>query len=132
MLTTKLIVQLLSLIASAVFAGTASSEVVVIVSANAPVTTLSATQVSDIFLGKNANFPSGARLVIAAAGIVVGAAGGYALARLAGSWFQEVQMPGLVVVVGAAAVLLIAALIASVVPAARAARVDVMQALRAE
>ena len=71
-------------------------------------------------------------LVIAAAGIVVGAAGGYALARLAGSWFQEVQMPGLVVVVGAAAVLLIAALIASVVPAARAARVDVMQALRAE
>ena len=71
-------------------------------------------------------------LVIATAGIVVGGAGGYALARLAGSWFQQVQMPGLIVVVGAAAVLLIAALIASVVPAARAARVDVMQALRAE
>ena len=36
-----------------------SAEVVVIVSANAPVATLSAAQVSDIFLGKTASFPGG-------------------------------------------------------------------------
>ena len=71
-------------------------------------------------------------LGIAAAGVVVGAVGGYVLARLAGSWFQEVQMPGLMVVIASAAILLVAAIIASVVPAARAARVDVMQALRSD
>jgi putative ABC transport system permease protein len=35
-------------------------------------------------------------------------------------------------VIGAAIVLLVAAVVASVLPAARAARVDVMQALRSE
>ena len=57
---------------------------------------------------------------------------GFALARLAGSYFPDVQMPGAVPVIGAAAVLLAAAIVASVLPAARAARVDVMQALRSE
>ena len=71
-------------------------------------------------------------LAIAGTGVLVGAVGGFALARLAGSWFQQVQMPGVVVVVGAACILLVAALVASIVPAARAARVDVMQALRAD
>ena len=71
-------------------------------------------------------------LAIAGTGVLVGAVGGFALARLAGSWFQQVQMPGVVVVVGAASILLVAALVASIAPAARAARVDVMQALRAE
>jgi ABC-type antimicrobial peptide transport system permease subunit len=71
-------------------------------------------------------------LTIAGAGVLVGAVGGYAVARLAGSWFQQVQMPGAVVVVASAAILLVAALVASVVPASRAARVDVMEALRAE
>jgi hypothetical protein len=71
-------------------------------------------------------------LTIAGAGIAAGVLGGYALARLATSWFTEVQIPGAVVIAASAAVLLIAALIASVVPAARAARVDVMQALRAD
>ena len=37
----------------------ASAEVVVIVSANSPVATLSTTQVSDIFLGKTGKFPGG-------------------------------------------------------------------------
>jgi ABC-type antimicrobial peptide transport system permease subunit len=41
-------------------------------------------------------------------------------------------MPDAVVVAGSAAVLLAAAVVASVLPAARAARVDVMQALRSE
>jgi ABC-type antimicrobial peptide transport system permease subunit len=41
-------------------------------------------------------------------------------------------MPGAMPVVGAAAVLIGAALIASLVPAGRASRVDVLQALRSE
>ncbi|MES1258713.1 MAG: ABC transporter permease [Acidobacteriota bacterium] len=70
--------------------------------------------------------------VMAVSGIVAGVAFGYALARLAGSYFQEVSVPGVWPVAGAAIVLLIAAVVASVLPAARAARVDVMQALRSE
>ena len=71
-------------------------------------------------------------VVMAATGVVAGAACGFALARLAGSYFQEVQMPGALPVVGSAVVLLTAAVVASVLPAARAARVDVMQALRSD
>jgi putative ABC transport system permease protein len=70
--------------------------------------------------------------IIAVAGIVVGAAGGYALARLAGGYFQDMQMPGAIVAVVSALILLAAAVIASALPAARAARIDVIQALRAE
>jgi len=71
-------------------------------------------------------------VVMAGAGILAGAVGGYALANLAGSYFQDMRMPGAVPVVGSALVLLAAAIVASVLPAARAARVDVMQALRSE
>jgi ABC-type antimicrobial peptide transport system permease subunit len=70
--------------------------------------------------------------LMAAAGVVVGAAGGYALANLASSYVNGMQMPGAAPVAGSAVVLIAAALIASLVPAARAARVDVMQALRSE
>jgi putative ABC transport system permease protein len=70
--------------------------------------------------------------VMAAAGVVAGAAGGYVLARLAGSYFQDVHMPGAGPVIGSAVVLLAAAVVASALPAARAARVDVMQALRSD
>jgi putative ABC transport system permease protein len=70
--------------------------------------------------------------VIAAIGVVAGAAGGLALVRLAGSYVQDVRIPGLVPIVGSAIVLLVAAVIASLLPAARAARVDVMDALRSE
>ena len=69
---------------------------------------------------------------MAALGVVAGALGGFALARVVGSYLQNVQLPGVVPIVGAAAVLLIAAIVASLLPAARAARVDVVQALRAE
>ena len=71
-------------------------------------------------------------VVMAALGVVSGAAGGFALARLAGSYFEGVRMPGAVPVIGAAVVLLVAAVVASALPASRAARVDVMQALRAD
>jgi ABC-type antimicrobial peptide transport system permease subunit len=70
--------------------------------------------------------------VIAVSGIVVGVALGYVLVRLAGSYFEAVQIPGLLPLAGSAFVLLAAAVIASVLPAARAARIDVMQALRSE
>jgi putative ABC transport system permease protein len=70
--------------------------------------------------------------VMAGAGVVAGAVLGYALARLAGGYIPDVRMPGALPVVVSAVVLLAAAVIASAVPAARAARVDVIQALRSE
>jgi ABC-type antimicrobial peptide transport system permease subunit len=69
---------------------------------------------------------------MAVAGIAAGAACGFALARLSGSYFPDLKMPGVVPVVGSAMILLTAAVVASVLPAARAARVDVMQALRSD
>jgi ABC-type antimicrobial peptide transport system permease subunit len=69
---------------------------------------------------------------IAALGIVSGVVGGYALARIAGTFVEGVQLPG-ALPLGAAAVLLVtAAIVASLMPAARAARVDVIRALRAD
>jgi predicted permease len=70
--------------------------------------------------------------LMAGAGVLAGAASGFALARLVGSYVQDVRMPGVVPVAGSAIVLLAAAIVASVLPAARAARVDVMQALRSD
>jgi hypothetical protein len=69
---------------------------------------------------------------IAAIGIAIGAAGGYVLALVAARFFVTVQLPGLLPVVGATAVLIGAAIVASLMPAARASRVDVLQALRSE
>ena len=70
--------------------------------------------------------------VIAVAGIVTGAISGYVLARFAGSYMQSVRIPGAVPIAGAAVVLVGAAILASLMPAARASRVDVIQALRSE
>jgi predicted permease len=70
--------------------------------------------------------------VMAIAGVAVGAGGGYLLARLAGSYFLDMRMPSTMPVIGSALVLMAAAVTASALPAARAARVDVMQALRSE
>jgi ABC-type antimicrobial peptide transport system permease subunit len=70
--------------------------------------------------------------LMAGAGVVAGAVLGYAFARLAGGYIPDVRMPSAVPVVASAFVLLGAAVIASALPAARAARVDVMQALRTE
>jgi predicted permease len=70
--------------------------------------------------------------VMAAAGVVAGAVCGYALARLASSYVVDMRMPSVLPVLGSAVVLLAAAVVASVLPAARAARVDVMEALRSE
>jgi predicted permease len=71
-------------------------------------------------------------LVMAGTGVVCGGLAGFALARLAGSYFADMRMPDTAAVVGSIVVLLAAAVIASALPAVRAARVDVMQALRSE
>jgi putative ABC transport system permease protein len=70
--------------------------------------------------------------VIVAIGLLAGAAVGGALGLAAASYFDKVRLPGLVPVLGAAAIIVGAAVIASLMPAARASRVDVLQALRSE
>jgi putative ABC transport system permease protein len=70
--------------------------------------------------------------VMCVLGVVAGAASGYWLAQLAGNQFRDVRMPDPLPVVGSALLLLLAAIIASALPAARAARIDVIQALRSE
>jgi putative ABC transport system permease protein len=69
---------------------------------------------------------------IVAIGIAAGAAAGYAIAAVASSYFEHVRVPDALPVLAAAIVLGVAAVVASLVPAARAARVDVLQALRSE
>ncbi len=69
---------------------------------------------------------------IVAVGIAAGAAGGYAFAGVAASYVGSVRLPGALPILGAAAVLVGAAVVASLMPAARASRVDVLQALRSE
>jgi putative ABC transport system permease protein len=69
---------------------------------------------------------------IACVGIVAGAVGGLALARVVGTYIQDVRIPGFLPIVGAAAILVVAAVLASLMPAARASRIDVIQALRSE
>ncbi len=71
-------------------------------------------------------------VVIAVIGIAAGAAGGYVLAHVASRVFVDVRLPGAVPVLAAAGVLIGAAVVASLIPAARASRVDVVQALRSE
>jgi predicted permease len=69
---------------------------------------------------------------IVAIGIAAGAAGAYAVVGLASSSLDEIRAPGALPMLSAALVLGGAALVASIAPAARASRVDVLQALRTE
>ena len=70
--------------------------------------------------------------LIVAIGIAAGVVGGYAFAAMAARYLGDVSRPGALPVGGAAAILLGAAIVASLMPAARASRVDVLQALRSE
>jgi putative ABC transport system permease protein len=69
---------------------------------------------------------------MAVAGIVAGAGFGFIMARVARSYFTDLTMPGVLSVSISAFVLLAVAVAASMLPAARAARVDVIEALRTE
>jgi putative ABC transport system permease protein len=71
-------------------------------------------------------------LVIAGAGVVAGVVVGFALERTIGKYIGVVQLPGALPLIASAAVILAAAVIASALPAARAARVDPAVALRSE
>ena len=63
-----------------------------------------------------------------AAGIVIGFAAARAIAR----YVAEIHQPGAIAFVASAGVILAAAVIASAIPAARAARVNAVEALRTE
>ena len=69
---------------------------------------------------------------IAGLGVAGGVVGGLALARFASGFIGELSIPGPLPLAGAALLLIAAAVLASLMPAARAARVDVMRALRSE
>jgi putative ABC transport system permease protein len=71
---------------------------------------------------------------VAMAGIGVGAGLllGLALARVVAKYVTDIHQPGPLAFVGSAVVILGAAVIASAVPAARAARVNAVEALRSE
>jgi putative ABC transport system permease protein len=71
-------------------------------------------------------------LVIASLGVTAGVLVGFVLARAIGKRFAEAQVPGVLPLIASAAVILAAAVIASALPAARAARVDAVEALRSE
>jgi len=70
--------------------------------------------------------------VIAGAGIAAGVVAGIALARIVGSFITDVHLPDMLSTIAAATVLVTAAILASLMPAARAARVNVVEALRSE
>ena len=70
--------------------------------------------------------------IMATFGLVTGSVGGFWLARIAERYIPDLKMPSALPVVASAFVLLAAAIIASAMPAARAARVDVMQALHSD
>ena len=69
---------------------------------------------------------------IVAIGITAGLIAGAAFVALAAAFQTDLRLPGLLPILAAAMVLATAAVIASLIPAARAARVDVLQALRSE
>jgi len=70
--------------------------------------------------------------LMAGIGVVAGAVFGLIVARVAGSYFGDLKMPGALPITVSAFVLLAAAVVASMLPAARAARVNVIQALHSE
>lgn len=69
---------------------------------------------------------------MAVGGLLVGLICGFALGKIAGAFMGELKMPGITPLVGSALILLIAAVTASAMPAIRAARVNVIEALRTE
>ena len=71
-------------------------------------------------------------VVIAGIGVAAGLVFGFALVSIIGKYFTEVHLPGPLSFIASAVVILAAAVIASAVPAARAARINAVEALRSE
>jgi putative ABC transport system permease protein len=71
-------------------------------------------------------------LVIASIGVGSGVLVGIVFARVISKYVSELQFPGALPLITSAAILLVAAVVASALPALRASRVDAIQALRSE
>jgi predicted permease len=71
-------------------------------------------------------------VAMAAIGVGAGVIVGLALARIISKYVTDIHQPGALAFVASAAVILGAAVVASAVPAARAARVNAVEALRSE
>jgi ABC-type antimicrobial peptide transport system permease subunit len=71
-------------------------------------------------------------LVIASIGVAAGVVVAFAFASAIGKYIAGVQLPGTLAFIASAVVLLAAAVIASAVPAARAASVNAVETLRSE
>jgi predicted permease len=71
-------------------------------------------------------------LVIASIGVGSGVLVGLVFTRVIGKYVSELQFPGALPLIASAAILLVAAVVASALPALRASRVDAIQALRSE
>jgi putative ABC transport system permease protein len=71
-------------------------------------------------------------VAMAGLGVACGAIGGIVFYRVISSYVDQVQFPGAIPILASAVVLFFAATTAALLPAARAARIDVMQALRIE
>jgi putative ABC transport system permease protein len=70
--------------------------------------------------------------VIGVSGIAAGVIGGLVLARLVSRYITEIETPGVLPIVAAAGLLVTAAILASLLPAAKASRVEVVSALRGD
>jgi putative ABC transport system permease protein len=71
-------------------------------------------------------------LVMAAIGVTVGLGIGFVFARVVARYVADAQLPGVISLIASAAIILAAAVIASAVPAARAATVNPVEVLRSE
>ena len=71
-------------------------------------------------------------LVMAMIGVGVGVVLGFGLAEVAAKYVAEIRQPGALAFIASALTILAAAVIAAAVPAARAANVNAVEALRAE
>jgi len=71
-------------------------------------------------------------VVMAGIGVGAGVLVGFVLARIVSKYVTEIDQPGALAFIASAGVILGAAVIASAVPAARAARVNAVEALRSE
>jgi putative ABC transport system permease protein len=71
-------------------------------------------------------------VVMAGIGVGAGVVAGFALSRIIAKYVTEIHQPGALAFVISAVAILVAAVVASAVPAARAARVNAVEALRSE